>query len=336
MTPSAFLTTLWGDVPPSWVLIWTVDPFSGEKHSIWVKVFDHVDRIVQGQTSKNVYMGCSLAPDTQQVPSSRVRVRSDNSAGIAGLWADIDIAHEVHQKQNLPATVEAALEALPQEHPPSIVVHSGHGLQCWWLYVQPWIFKDAHERRLAQQQTQKWHGILADAFHQKGYTLDATHDLARVMRLPGTWNHKAPERKPVQVIQTSDFRWRDFPNLLNKNLPTNSQCSPFLTRATPPVEVGSLNLDPEQPLPAVCEIMLENMEKFARTWQRKRSDLASASEFDMSIAGNGVAAGCTDQEIAAMIIHFRARQGYDLDKIILRQDYIRRTIARARGVEYHA
>jgi hypothetical protein len=82
--------------------------------------------------------------------------------------------------------------------------------------------------------------------------------------------------------------------------------------------------------------MLENMEKFARTWTCRRDDLASPSEFDMSIAGNGVAAGCTDQEIAAMIIHFRARQGYDLDKAIVRQDYIRRTIARARGVEYHA
>jgi hypothetical protein len=81
--------------------------------------------------------------------------------------------------------------------------------------------------------------------------------------------------------------------------------------------------------------MLENMEKFARTWHGSRHDLASASEFDMSIAGNGVAAGCTDQEIAAMIIHFRVQQGYDLNKIILRQDYIRRTISRARGVEYH-
>jgi putative DNA primase/helicase len=328
MTPSAFLKTLWGDVPPSWVLIWTVDPFSGEKHSIWLKSFDHADRIVQSQSSKNVYMGCSLAPDTQQVPSSRVRVRNDNAAGIGGLWADIDIADEVHQKPQLPPTREAALAALPEEYPPSIVVDSGHGLQCWWIFVYPWVFKDAHERHLARQQTQAWHSIMTESFAKKGYALDATHDLARVMRLPGTWNLKTPERKSVQVIQTSDFRWRDFPtHHLTSSATISLDCSP--------TEVGSLNLDPEQPLPAVCEIMLENMEKFARTWSGKRSDLTSASEFDMSIAGNGVAAGCTDQEITAMIIHFRARQGYDLDKVIVRQDYIRRTISRARGVEYH-
>lgn len=327
MTPSAFLKALWGDVPPSWVLIWTVDPFNSEKHSIWVKSFDYADRIVQGQTSKNVYMGVSLATNTVQVPSSRVRVRNDNAAGIAGLWADIDIADEVHQKQHLPETVDAALESIPQGYPPSIVVHSGHGLQCWWLFVKPWVFNDAPERRLAQQQTQAWHGILAESFAKKGYTLDSTHDLARVMRLPGTWNLKTSERKPVQVIQTSDFRWRDFP--------THHLTSPSFSLLDSPAEVGSLNLDPAQPLPSVCEIMLENMAKFARTWQLKRSDLASASEFDMSIAGNGVVAGCTDQEIASMIIHFRARQGYDLDKVLVRQDYIRRTIARARGVEYH-
>jgi putative DNA primase/helicase len=329
MTSSAFLKTLWVDVPPSWVLIWTVDPFSGEKHSIWLKSFDHVNRIVEGQHGKNVYMGCSLAEYSMKVPSSRVRVRNDNAAGIAGMWADIDIADEVHQKQNLPATVEAALDALPPEHPPSIMVHSGHGLQCWWLFVRPWIFKDAHERRLAQQQTQAWHGLISESFAKKGYVLDSTYDLARVMRLPGTWNYKSPERKPVQVIQTSDFRWRDIPNL-----PTHTS-STLLSLDCPPAEVGSLNLDPEQPLPSVCEFMLENMEKFARTWQCSRTDLQSASEFDMSIAGNGVAAGCTDQEIATMIIHFRARQGYDMDKVLMRQDYIRRTISRARGVEYH-
>ena len=328
MTPSVFLKTLWGDVPPSWVLIWTVDPFSSEKHSIWVKSFDHVDRIIQSQASKNVYMGVSLALDTLQVPSSRVRVRNDNAAGIAGLWADIDIADEVHQKTQLPPTREAALESLPKEYPPSIVVDSGHGLQCWWLFKEPRLFKDNHERHLARQQTQSWHSILSDAFHQKGYVLDATHDLARVMRLPGTWNYKSPERKPVQVIQTSDFRWREIPTL--------HLTSPSFSLLDSPAEVGSLNLNPEQPLPAVCEFMLENMEKFARTWHGSRTDFQSASEFDMSIAGNGVAAGCTDQEIAAMIIHFRARNNYDLEKVVVRQDYIRRTIARARGVDYHA
>lgn len=330
MTLSAFLKTLWGEQPPGWVLVWTLP----DKHSTWFKDFSHVDRFVSAHSNKDIYTGVSLK-NGLQAPKGYERCTNRTSAGIAGLWADIDIAGEGHQKQDLPKSQNEALEILGGiEYEPSIIVNSGHGLQCWWLFVRPWIFQDEHEKNLARQLTFNWNYLLQGEFNKHGYTLDATHDLARVMRLPGTLNHKLNSTKRVEVIQTSDFRWRDIPTLPQH---TSSLDTPAaLSTQQAPAEVGELNISADQPLPRICEFMLENMAKFQLTWVGRRSDLASSSEFDMSIAGNGVAAGCSDQEIAAMIIHFHKQRGDDLFKYCERPDYIKRTISRARGVEYHA
>ena len=79
-------------------------------------------------SGKNVYVAVSLAvaPGLHDT-----RIQSANSAGIFGLWADLDIADpDVHKKWNLPPTVDAALELLTMcDLDPTLIVHSGHGLQ---------------------------------------------------------------------------------------------------------------------------------------------------------------------------------------------------------------
>ena len=124
MTPSEFLTTLWGNPPPAWVLIWTLPG----KNSTWFQDFTHVDRYVNAHLDRDIYTGVS-AKSGSKFPSRHERCTNANAAGIPGLWADIDLDDDVHVKANLPETVEDALCALPPEYPPSIVVHSGHGLQ---------------------------------------------------------------------------------------------------------------------------------------------------------------------------------------------------------------
>ena len=277
---------------------------------------------LEGYADRDIYTGVGIAaPDAKL--TSKTRVTSANVAGIPGLWADIDVAGPVHKKPNLPETIEAAREVLAQlPFAPTILVHSGHGLQAWWLFSSLWMFQSEEERYQAQALARWWHGELAALFHEKGWTLDTTHDLARVMRLPGTYNNKA-ERVPVAVL-SSDGPRVSRQELLDLVPMTEEKVVEQICRP-----VGELTLNPDAESPALKFLApFQNDSKFKRSWERRRPDFSdqTASSYDLSLASIA-AAGWTDQEIADLIVASRKTNGDDLK---LREDYFRRTIARAR------
>ena len=189
------------------------------KRSRWFRVADRdaialyvTDRVQPGVG--DTYLGAALSP--KDYGPGR-RCPADQAIGIVGVWADIDIAGPAHKKANLPQTIEEARElsgALGIV--PTITVHSGHGLQCWWLLESPWIFRDEDGRLRAQDLVLRFQAALRRNAESRGWSLDSTHDLPRVMRLPGTWNCK---RDPVQVRileinPTARYSLSDFAALL--------------------------------------------------------------------------------------------------------------------------
>ena len=320
MDAGQFLRELWGDPPPGYVLVWMLP----QKHSTWYFKLDGVAAQLEGYADRDIYTGVGIAaPDAKL--TSKTRVTSANVAGIPGLWADIDVAGPTHKKPALPETIEAARELLAQlPFAPTILVHSGHGLQAWWLFSSPWMFQSEEERYQAQALARWWHGKLAALFHEKGWTLDATHDLARVMRLPGTYNNKA-ERVPVTVL-SSDGPRVSVQELLDLVPMTEEKVVEQI--CMPVVGEIALSADASPPFEKFMALM-ENDQKFKRSWNRHRPDLPdqSASSYDMSLASIVVAANWSDQEVADLLIASRRSQGDDPK---LRADYYRRTIARAK------
>ncbi len=327
MTPTEFLTTLWGEKPPGLALIWTLP----DKRSTWFSDFTNVDRFIEAQNdlSKDVYTGVSLAPMGSKLGGTH-RISNNTSAGIGGLWADIDIAGVGHAKTNLPSNVYEAVERVNSiGYAPSIIVHSGHGIQCWWVLAEPWVFKDAYERDVAQKLTRIWHDVVAEPFIKREWTVDATHDLARVMRLPGTINHKSAP-VPVRTIITSDFRWPGPPTALQ----TQPRASSQPRRGAQPLSVRELHLSEDlEPNPLVLDIAMTEIKGFAKSWNNQRTDFkdgdTSASVYDLSIASYAFNAGINDQDIVALLVAHRRRSGQDLK---LRDDYYRRTLAKAKSV----
>ena len=295
-----------------------------QKRSTWYFKLDGVAAQLEGYAGRDIYTGVGIAaPDAKL--TSKTRVTSANVAGIPGLWADIDVAGPAHKKPALPETIEAARELLAQlPFAPTILVHSGHGLQAWWLFSSPWMFQSEEERYQAQALARWWHGKLAALFHEKGWTLDATHDLARVMRLPGTYNNKA-ERVPVTVL-SSDGPRVSVQELLDLVPMTEEK---VVEQICMPV-VGEIILSPDADPPVLKLLsLMENDQKFKRSWEHRRPDLTdqSASGYDQSLANIALAAGWSDQEIANLMIAHRRRYGEDLK---LREDYYQRTIGRAK------
>ncbi len=133
---------------------------------------------------------------------------SDTVVGLPGLWLDVDFLDPAHTKTNLPPTPFDALDLI-DELPlkPTLVVHSGHGFQAWYLFRQMWELPTDEERATAESLVRRFQRTVLAKAEAHGWKLDNTSDLARVFRVPGTLNWKnAAHPVPVKIVSCSSER----------------------------------------------------------------------------------------------------------------------------------
>lgn len=343
-----FLTALYPfDVPDGKaLLVWTLP----DKRSTW----HSTTATVSADADHDTYLGAGLAPAPGY--GARKRASSAQVVGIPGLWVDLDYADgDAHKKPNLPTEAEAMqfiVEDVALLRAPTVVVHSGHGFQLWWLFDQPWVWTDDETRQQAASLQQWWVYRVREAARAHGWDVDATIDLARVMRLPGTMNRKA---EPVAVTVAVDERLPRLPVAAWEAARDAVAALPEPQRATRPKTGGmadtpanrptgsgsklgastdGLRLDPNAVPPFdKWEALKAADPRVAKTWERNRPaagphSLAdqSASSYDMALASFTARAGWEQQEIVDLLIASRRYHGDDLK---LREDYYRRTLDRA-------
>jgi len=295
------------------------------------------------QEGSNAYAGLSLV-DPKTMKGKRGTV--EDARAIVGFWSDIDIADPLAPKpgKNPPINEEEAYAiANGVGTPPSLVIHSGHGLHAYWLFDEPWIFGSDEERRVAADTVKAWELTLQQVAREHGRSLDSVGDLARVLRIPGTVNTKNPEH-PVEVridFPRPQTEWMTAWRYKRAELER-------LIRAPAPAQAGDVlkvekleNVEfrfPDELERAKMEskiaIACMNDRTFKETWDHDRIDFASnqasASEYDMSLANQTMAAGWSDQEVYWIILLWRERHGQDTEKVLKRTDYIELTLAKAR------
>jgi hypothetical protein len=156
-----------------------------------------------------------------------------------------------------------------------------------------------------------------------GYALDATHDLARVLRVPGSVNSKYGCRVVLEDAGGPRVDPSELEDLCvgvpDTERPIDSARSSLGIALDPAAE------PPFGKFAALCRAS----SLFGRLWRRAiapKDD--SQSGFDFRLATLAAAAGWTDDEIVALLIAHR-RAGGGPPK--LRPDYYARTLARARG-----
>lgn len=201
-----FLEAVYGDCEEGHILIWAVDPESGAKRSYWFSVTDLEGAARNAVTLSewfHVYRGCGLRAEAM---GRYKRGGNDDVIAIPGLWADIDIAGPNHKRSDLPQSLDDARK-LVAEFPllPTVAIHSGGGVYCDWLFKEPWYFDTPDERRKAQQLLRLFTATLNAKAAQHGWVIDSTHDLSRVLRVPGTLNRKQ-EPVPVRILALHESR----------------------------------------------------------------------------------------------------------------------------------
>ena len=337
MTSAAFLAEVFGNEAHehSQIVIWAKR--SGSRWcSSTGEAAEYLDTVSK---QEDVYYGVNLQDPgevrarieaSQGHPPTTLRHHRGYASTVSampGLWVDIDIASGKHKKKGLPSTMEEATAFLspsddseaPLPFEPSLVISSGGGLHLYWLFSNPWVLEDEEERGRAAALIRRWQDRIRTIC---GYTVDATHDLSRVLRPAGTINHKYGSEVTVQS-RGPRYELDELMDFVEDEGTLPLVPDPVIV--DPPAKVL---LDPNGQPPTEKLLDLINLHpQFAQTWRRERSDLPSQSEYDLSLASMTSKVGWSPDEIAALILAHRrqANEPLKLD----RPRYYQMTIAKA-------
>jgi hypothetical protein len=155
------------------------------------------------EAGENVYIGLGLRRDG--LPPSKQGGKADIVA-IPGLALDIDLANPVaHKAKNLPVTDDDAYQIICKAPPPTLIIGSGNGWHCWWLFREPWVLRTAADRHAAQKLYKAFQAPFIARAKELGWHVDNTASIQRVWRVPGFLNKK--NDKPVSVLHSSDTHY---------------------------------------------------------------------------------------------------------------------------------
>ena len=314
-----------GKRPDDYILVWTFP----DRLARWFRTADEAYQAALKAAADHVYFGLATRPadfvQAMRASGSSARGTDEQVAEHFALWVDLDVQGPNHRKQNLPPDLDTAHEILGRlELPPSTVVASGGGLQAYWMLDAPAQCNDPATRDAFAKAILGWQAHIRGIAREMGaWDVDSTHDLSRVLRVPGTYNRKTepPAMCIVQIDNGARYPLSAFAPWAATELLTPKQVNAptlvFDQNADLPLSKWSSLFGPDTLEP-----------KAKQSWERKRKDMPdqSASGYDMSIAGYAVRAGWSDQEIMNALLANHRHHG----EVFKRQEYYARTIRRAR------
>jgi hypothetical protein len=238
------------------------------------KSFD-LDITQDSADHKEIYFGLALRRPNL---THDQRGKASDCRGIPGFWLDIDISDgsEAHAAQNLPKTLEQALEIIICVPDPTCIVDSGHGMHVYWLFekVHPVNASNHYEYAKALEHFQR--KIIAHA-NKLGYHVDSTHDITRILRLPGTVNYKdTANPKPVEILHAEENRFASLNSLLQESgIDTRVALPSSSIKQTNPISVDS---DPIRAQTQTDEKLVKALQNLKNPQSKSLIDLVLAGE----------------------------------------------------------
>ncbi len=155
------------------------------------------DAVVETLTDLKANVWYEINPSAT---SSRARAEDINR--LAALWVDIDYKENgIQSKENASQLVELIADLLGVA--PSVVVHSGHGLQPYWC-IDP---EEDFTTEIGTSLLLRWGAFVRWIAASQGGHLDSVFDLPRIFRAPGSINFKdASAPVPVEVDFPTNWR----------------------------------------------------------------------------------------------------------------------------------
>jgi len=177
------------------------------REQIFVETLDEVESTVAGLASNNRDIFFGLAKFA--TPKERTRA---NATQVKALWLDLDCGEGKPYETREDAIADLGRFCQEVKMPKPTIVNSGGGVHVYWpleeaVPIDKWS-------RVAESLKAKCvqHDLKADPA--------VTADAARILRIPGTFNHKTDDPRPVEIIlQGKPRRLEDLISRIGELLP---------------------------------------------------------------------------------------------------------------------
>lgn len=285
---------------------WIPSRDDGQKYSLWYPVNGHVPEPPANWAKQDLYF--SVNPAGAAVDRSvHTKTHKSDVAAVNCLYAEFDLKDWPDE----PALVGHIATLQPV---PSAIVASGGGYHCYWLLADTYQINTPAARLHIDQVETAW-----VAFVRGDQTV---HDLARVLRVPGTQNFKYNPPREVSFIRFTPGCVYDLADLVHM-LEAAGQWPPKQSASTAAAR-GGATLDDHELLDLARKS--ENGARFERLWAGNIDDYRN----DQSAADLAL---CTmlafwTQKDEARIDHLFRQSGLMRQKWE-RDEYRERTIRRA-------
>ena len=221
-------------------------------------------------------------------PRAGQQGKKENVHYLSSFHAEIDYGSLGHKKETEFANYQEALNAINKFNlTPSIVVHSGGGFHCYWVMRNPLRVSDYGIATLEN---------INKALSQSLNGDSGTHDLSRVLRVPGTFNFKNPDNpRPVEIISMNGLTYEldDFSEVLAtlKDEPIKAKTKPekkLISQGDVPTPiVNATNIEKLSVSDKIKSLILHG----------NNGSYSSRSEADMAVILSLVSKGMNENEI---------------------------------------
>jgi putative DNA primase/helicase len=193
-----YLDALYASLPrDAWIVISWPDPYqaNGTKPGMlsrWYRAHER-RRLVQfiaGMAPQHgIYVGVGLR-NGECYPSLHRRGKNSDIAAIPGVWIELDHSKGRHASVALPGPEEllAFVEGFPFR--PSLIIDSTGGLHLYLLFKEAWHLDSPQDRQSEACLLRTFQYTVQSRAQAKGWHVDSTPDVSRVLRPAGSFNHK--------------------------------------------------------------------------------------------------------------------------------------------------
>ena len=222
MNTQNFFREIYKDYSGGYITITTLP----DRKTRWFKCteIEKISKMAETLGKKtNVFFGVGLR--NKVLPNGQ-RGSEKDILGVTALYADIDVRGDAHAQTSLPSSVDEATDFLHSlKIKPSIIVNSGNGIHGYWLLDKPFIIETEEDRKHISSIFKGFGKYVNGEAKKRGWKIDSVYDLARILRVPGTINHKLKNGMNCEIIESDLNRYAltDF----SKNAHCNDFLAPF-------------------------------------------------------------------------------------------------------------